>query len=125
MDITTFHELLQKHPSLSKRVFEMLVKRISYLTEHYVAAMHDSSITRLKTCLAYLYFEQLIDMKDNDLKQSAPLSIHQGEIASHIGFSRQMTNQLLGKLSQEGTIRIYRNTIVFLNARSLLNTIEI
>ena len=123
--IDVLRALLLRYPSLADRALTMLVRRVSFLTDRYLAGMYDNAASRLRVFLAQLYYEQLTDMKANKQGQSIPLQINQEAMASMVGVSRQTVNQLLHNLARDRIIKIHRDKIIFLNPDYLLNAVGI
>ena len=118
-----FKLFILKYPSMSERIIEALVKRVSYLLDSYLSFSCDSALDRLCKFLAYNYYQVLLEIKEKRLAVSLPQEINQSELATHLGISRQRTNELLHSLDKEKVIRVQRNTVVFLNPDYLLNYI--
>jgi len=125
ININNFWSLLVKYPSLMEMVIVWLVRRVSFLTDRYLSSVYDSAGSRLRMFLAYIYYEELINMKANKAVKSSALNINQQMLASIVGVSRQTVNQLLHNLDRDKIIKIHRNKIIFLDPNFLLDALEI
>ena len=90
------------------------------LTNH-VEELHFLDITgRLASRLARIAGEAGRAQPDGSIRLPSPLT--QGDLAAMIGCTRQSVNKLLGMFTDDGLIRLERDSIVVLDLEGLTRT---
>jgi CRP/FNR family transcriptional regulator len=97
-----FRELLEKHPDLTRAVIASLAFRLRRM----VMLVSELSLRDVRQRLLDLFRELAKDGKSFELDLS-----HQ-ELAARIGTVREIVSRMLGKLAQEGVIRIEGKTVM-------------
>lgn len=103
--VREFHEILDKHPEVGKAIIASLSKRLRRM----VMLVQELSLKDVRGRLADL----LLEMAGTANAVEMPLS-HQ-EIAARIGTVREIVTRTLGRMSQEGVIRVEGHTIHILD----------
>jgi CRP/FNR family cyclic AMP-dependent transcriptional regulator len=115
-----FRELLATEPAIRDALLAALAGELRRLTNH-VEELHFLDITgRLASRLARLATEGGRKQPDGSIRLPAPLT--QGDLAAMIGCTRQSVNKLLGMFTDDGLIRLDRDSIVVLELDGLLRT---
>jgi CRP/FNR family transcriptional regulator, cyclic AMP receptor protein len=115
-----FRELLATEPAIRDALLAALAAELRRLTNH-VEELHFLDITgRLASRLARLAGESGRKQPDGTIRLGAPLT--QGDLAAMIGCTRQSVNKLLGMFTDDGLIRLDRDSIVVLDLDGLLRT---
>jgi CRP/FNR family cyclic AMP-dependent transcriptional regulator len=112
-----FRQLLNDWPEIRDHVFAELARELRRLTYH-VEELHFLDIAgRLAARLARMAEEQGATVADGAIRLEGPIT--QGELAAMVGSTRQSVNKLLGYLTDDGLIRMDRDTIVVLDLAGL------
>lgn len=112
-----FRELLATEPAIVDALLASLASELRRLTNH-VEELHFLDITgRLASRLARLAAESGKKLTDGTIRLRAPLT--QGDLAAMIGCTRQSVNKLLGMFTDDGLIRLERDSIVVLDLERL------
>jgi CRP-like cAMP-binding protein len=115
-----FRDLLATEPAIRDALLAALAGELRRLTNH-VEELHFLDITgRLASRLARLANEGGRKQPDGTIRLGAPLT--QGDLAAMIGCTRQSVNKLLGMFTDDGLIRLDRDSIVVLDLDGLLRT---
>lgn len=113
-----FRELLATEPAIRDALLAALAGELRRLTNH-VEELHFLDITgRLASRLARLATESGKKLSDGSIRLGSPLT--QGDLAAMIGCTRQSVNKLLGMFTDDGLIRLERESIVVLDLDGLL-----
>lgn len=113
-----FRELLATEPAIRDALLASLAGELRRLTNH-VEELHFLDITgRLASRLARLATETGRRQPDGAIRLRAPLT--QGDLAAMIGCTRQSVNKLLGMFTDDGLIRLERDSIVVLDLDGLV-----
>jgi CRP/FNR family transcriptional regulator, cyclic AMP receptor protein len=113
-----FRELLATEPAIRDALLAALAGELRRLTNH-VEELHFLDITgRLASRLARLANESGKKLSDGTIRLGSPLT--QGDLAAMIGCTRQSVNKLLGMFTDDGLIRLERESIVVLDLDGLL-----
>ena len=112
-----FRELLDTEPAIRDALLASLAGELRRLTNH-VEELHFLDITgRLASRLARLASESGKKQPDGTVRLGSPLT--QGDLAAMIGCTRQSVNKLLGMFTDDGLIRLERESIVILDLDGL------
>jgi CRP-like cAMP-binding protein len=112
-----FRELLATEPAIRDAILAALAGELRRLTNH-VEELHFLDITgRLASRLARLAAETGRAQPDGSIRLGSPLT--QGDLAAMIGCTRQSVNKLLGMFTDDGLIRLERDSIVVLDLEGL------
>jgi CRP-like cAMP-binding protein len=112
-----FRELLATEPAIRDAILAALAGELRRLTNH-VEELHFLDITgRLASRLARLAAETGRAQPDGSIRLRSPLT--QGDLAAMIGCTRQSVNKLLGMFTDDGLIRLERDSIVVLDLEGL------
>jgi CRP-like cAMP-binding protein len=112
-----FRELLATEPAIVDALLVSLASELRRLTNH-VEELHFLDITgRLASRLARLAAESGKKLADETIRLRAPLT--QGDLAAMIGCTRQSVNKLLGMFTDDGLLRLERDSIVVLDLEGL------
>ena len=115
-----FRELLATEPAIRDALLASLAAELRRLTNH-VEELHFLDITgRLASRLARLANESGRTLPDGAIRLPSPLT--QGDLASMIGCTRQSVNKLRGMFTDDGLIRLDRDSIVVLDLDGLMKT---
>jgi CRP-like cAMP-binding protein len=115
-----FRELLGSEPAIRDALLVSLAAELRRLTNH-VEELHFLDITgRLASRLARLANESGRSLTDGSIRLPSPLT--QGDLAAMIGCTRQSVNKLLGMFTDDGLIRLDRDSIVVLDLDRLMKT---
>jgi len=113
-----FRELLATEPAIRDALLAAIAGELRRLTNH-VEELHFLDITgRLASRLARLAAESGTTLPDGSIRLRSPLT--QGDLAAMIGCTRQSVNKLLGMFTDDGLIRLDRDSIVVLDLDRLL-----
>jgi CRP/FNR family cyclic AMP-dependent transcriptional regulator len=113
-----FRELLATEPAIRDALLAAIAGELRRLTNH-VEELHFLDITgRLASRLARLAAESGTTLPDGSIRLRSPLT--QGDLAAMIGCTRQSVNKLLGMFTDDGLIRLDRESIVVLDLDRLL-----
>lgn len=114
-----FRELLDREPAIRDALLASLAGELRRLTNH-VEELHFLDITgRLASRLARLAAESGKKQPDGTVRLGSPLT--QGDLAAMIGCTRQSVNKLLGMFTDDGLIRVERDSIVVFDLDGLAN----
>ncbi len=112
-----FRELLATEPAIRDALLASLAGELRRLTNH-VEELHFLDITgRLASRLVRLATESGNEQDDGTVRLGSPLT--QGDLAAMIGCTRQSVNKLLGMFTDDGLIRLDRDSIVILDLDGL------
>ena len=112
-----FRELLATEPAIRDALLASLAGELRRLTNH-VEELHFLDITgRLASRLARLATDSGKRQPDGTIRLGSRLT--QGDLAAMIGCTRQSVNKLLGMFTDDGLIRLDRDTIVILDYEGL------
>jgi CRP/FNR family transcriptional regulator, cyclic AMP receptor protein len=115
-----FRELIASEPAIRDALLSSIAGELRRLTAH-VEELHFLDITgRLASRLARLAAESGKKLSDGSVRLGSPLT--QGDLAAMIGCTRQSVNKLLGMFTDDGLIRLERDSIVILDLDGLLRT---
>jgi CRP/FNR family cyclic AMP-dependent transcriptional regulator len=112
-----FRELLATEPAIRDTLLASIASELRRLTNH-VEELHFLDITgRLASRLTRLANDGGQRQPDGSIRLGAPLT--QGDLAAMIGCTRQSVNKLLGMFTDDGLIRLDRDSIVILDPEGL------
>jgi len=116
-----FRELIASQAQMREALLATLAAEVRRLTNH-VEELHFLDITgRLASRLVRLAAEGgSTRLPDGAIRLAGPLT--QGDLAAMIGCTRQSVNKLLGMFTDDGLIRLDRDSIVVLNLEGLSRT---
>ena len=114
-----FRELITTEPVMREALLATLAAEVRRLT-HHVEELHFLDITgRLASRLARISAEAgSTRLPDGSIRLAGPLT--QGDLAAMIGCTRQSVNKLLGMFTDDGLIRLERDSIVVVDLDGLL-----
>jgi CRP/FNR family transcriptional regulator len=107
--VDAFHRLLEGEPSLPRAVIATLSQRLRRM----VALVEELSLKAVRQRLADLILEL------SDGRDSFDLPWNNQELASRIGTVREIVSRAMGRMIQEGAIRLEGRTLVILDRRRL------
>jgi len=111
-----FLQLLATEPTIREAVLANMAAEVRRLTIH-VEELHFLDVTgRLAKCLVRLAEEGRRD-GDGGIRLRTPLN--QSELAAMVGCTRQSANRVIGQFTDDGLIRVDRESIVVLDLRGL------
>ena len=114
-----FRELLATEPAIRDALLASIAGELRRLTNH-VEELHFLDITgRLASRLARLAADSGAAQPDGSVRLKSPLT--QGDLAAMIGCTRQSVNKLLGMFTDDGLIRLERDSIVVLDLDGLVH----
>jgi len=112
-----FRELIATEPAVRDALLASIAGELRRLTNH-VEELHFLDITgRLASRLSRLALDGGKRLPDGSIRLAAPLT--QGDLAAMIGCTRQSVNKLLGIFTDDGLIRLDRDSIVVLDLEAL------
>jgi CRP-like cAMP-binding protein len=112
-----FRELIATEPAVRDALLASIAGELRRLTNH-VEELHFLDITgRLASRLSRLAVDGGKRLPDGSIRLAAPLT--QGDLAAMIGCTRQSVNKLLGIFTDDGLIRLDRDSIVVLDLEGL------
>jgi CRP-like cAMP-binding protein len=115
-----FRDLLATEPAIRDALLASLAGELRRLTNH-VEELHFLDITgRLASRLARLATDTGKRQPDGSIRLGSRLT--QGDLAAMIGCTRQSVNKLLGVFTDDGLIRLDRDSIVILDLERLAQT---
>lgn len=115
-----FRELLATEPAIRDALLASLAAELRRLTNH-VEELHFLDITgRLASRLARLAADTGRRQPDGTIRLGSRLT--QADLAAMIGCTRQSVNKLLGLFTDDGLIRLDRDSIVILDLDGLIRT---
>jgi CRP-like cAMP-binding protein len=115
-----FRDLLATEPAIRDALLASLAGELRRLTNH-VEELHFLDITgRLASRLARLATDTGKRQPDGSIRLGSRLT--QGDLAAMIGCTRQSVNKLLGVFTDDGLIRLDRDSIVILDLERLTQT---
>ncbi len=120
-----FRQLVNERVEVRDIVFAELARELRRLTNH-VEELHFLDIAgRLASLLVRMAEEQAGtaeggDPSPTELRLDGPIT--QGELAAMVGSTRQSVNKLLGYFTDDGLIRVDRDSIVILDLPGLQRT---
>ncbi len=114
-------KLLSRHWALSKRVMEILGRRLRYLGEQLESLTSCDVTTRLLKLLFYLSCQKRNGPTTRTASIIIPMKLTQEQIAAKIGSCQQTVSEILNQLEDDGLIRMSRNRreITILNPAKL------
>ena len=114
-----FRELIATEPAVRDALLASIASELRRLTNH-VEELHFLDITgRLASRLSRLSAEAgAVRLADGGIRLAGPLT--QGDLAAMIGCTRQSVNKLLGMFTDDGLIRLERDSIVVVDLDGLL-----
>ena len=120
-----FELIISRHPTLARRVIEVLSARVRYLTELMTNLAVCDTRSRLLRFIVYLCYNQLMVQGASNKPVAIGFGLSQQEIAHAVGASRQTVNEVLRSLNEEGIISVSKNEIVLLRPLDLLKFAEV
>lgn len=112
-----FRELLATEPAIRDALLASIAGELRRLTNH-VEELHFLDITgRLASRLVRIAGDAGTRQPDGSIRLRAPLT--QGDLAAMIGCTRQSVNKLLGMFTDDGLIRLERDSIIVLDLDGL------
>ena len=115
-----FRDLISAEPAIRDALFAALARELRRLTIH-VEELHFLDITgRLASRLARLAADSGKRQPDGTIRLGSRLT--QADLAAMIGCTRQSVNKLLGMFTDDGLIRLDRDSIVILDIDGLART---
>jgi CRP/FNR family transcriptional regulator, cyclic AMP receptor protein len=112
-----FRDLIANEPVVRDALLASLAAELRRLTTH-VEELHFLDITgRLAACLARLATDGGIALPDGAVQLKTSLT--QGDLASMVGSTRQSVNKLLRQFTDDGYLRLERDSIVVTDLEGL------
>ncbi len=124
MDIEreAFLRLMFDHPLLSRRVIEVLGKRIRYLSGQLENLMTCGVPTRLLKLLLCLSHDEIAQAKGGPAE--VPVRLTQGQIAAMTGSCQQTISETLATFEKRGLIRVSRQRITLLDPGAIIMALD-
>ncbi|MBT4286234.1 MAG: Crp/Fnr family transcriptional regulator [Deltaproteobacteria bacterium] len=119
-----FETLLDKHHLFSKRIIQVLGKRIRYLGQTIENLMVCDVATRLAKLLVYLTLDVLSDQESWESPTSVPISLTQEQMADMTGSCQQTISETLKCFQDKGMIKMDKKRIIIHNPLSLLSCVR-
>ena len=116
--------LLSHHYALATRVMDVLGRRIRYLCEQIENLMVCDVTTRLLKILVYLSYPALAEHYSDNEPVTIPVKLTQEHLAAMIGSCQQTVSEILGRLVEDGMIRVDRKGITLLHPAETLSCID-
>ena len=117
-----FLELMLSQPMLSRRVIEVLGRRIRYLSQQLENVMTCGVPTRLLKLLLCLSHDEVALAKGGPA--DVPVRLTQGQIASMTGSCQQTVSETLAAFEQRGLIKVTRQRITLLDPGAILEELS-
>jgi len=118
-----FEKLLMDSPTLTRRMMEVMGRRIRFLNEQVQDFMHRGVSERLLKLFVCLSYEQILQALPQNRPVPLPLRITQEEMASMIGSCQQTVSAALRAIQDKGLIAVEKREITLLNSRAILTTL--
>lgn len=119
-----FEKLLDTHTVVTKRVMQILGRRLRYLGEQIEGLMSSDVRSRLIKLLVQIAYERLSDERSWTLPVKMPIKLTQEQMASMTGSCQQTISCILGELQEEGHISVCHREITIINPLLLLHGVE-
>ena len=117
-----FLELLLAQPMLSRRVIEVLGRRIRYLSQQLENVMTCGVPTRLLKLLLCLSHDEVAMARGGPA--DVPVRLTQGQIASMTGSCQQTVSETLAAFEQRGLIKVSRQRITLLDPGAIMEELS-
>jgi len=117
-----FLSLMLSHPLLSRRVIEVLGKRIRYLSEQLENVMTCGVGTRLLKLLLCLSHDEIAQARGGPA--DVPVRLTQGQIAAMTGSCQQTVSETLAAFEQRGLISVSRRRIRLLDPGAIVDALS-
>lgn len=109
-----FENLLIEHSKFSKRIIQVLGRRIRYLGQTIEDLMVCDVTTRLAKLLLYLSLDAMSNTEATESPVGLPVSLTQEQMASMTGSCQQTISETLKSFQEKGMIKIEKRRIVIL-----------
>lgn len=120
LDKSDFETLLDRHSGFSRRVIQVLGRRIRYLGQTIENLMVCDVTTRLAKLLVYLSIDRLSDQSAWESPVDVPVALTQEQMAAMTGSCQQTISETLKLFQENGMIQMEKKRIILLNPLSLL-----
>ena len=117
-----FLALMLEHPMLSRRVIEVLGRRIRYLSGQLENLMTCGVPTRLLKLLLCLSHDEIAQAKGGPA--DVPVRLTQGQIAAMTGSCQQTVSETLAAFEQQGLIEVSRRRIRLLDPEAIVEALS-
>ena len=124
MNKHAFEKFLDARPLVTKRVVQVLGRRLRYLGEQIEGLMSSDVRGRLIKLLVHLAHEKLPNERSWTLPVKIPVKLTQEQMASMTGSCQQTISKLLGDLQEEGHISVCHRELTIVNPLLLLHEVE-
>jgi CRP/FNR family transcriptional regulator len=111
-----------EHPMLSRRVIEVLGRRIRYLSGQLENLMTCGVPTRLLKLLLCLSHDEIAQAKGGPA--DVPVRLTQGQIAAMTGSCQQTVSETLAAFEQQGLIEVSRRRIRLLDPEAIVEALS-
>lgn len=122
VDRDAFLGLMGSHPLFSRRVVEVLGRRIRYLTEQLESIMTCEVATRLLKLLVCLSHDEIAQARGKPVE--VPVRLTQEQMAAMTGSCQQTVSETLAAFEERGLIRVTRRSITLLDPGAVLDALE-
>lgn len=122
VDRAAFLGLMHAHPLFSRRVVEVLGRRIRYLTEQLESIMTCEVATRLLKLLVCLSHDEIAQARGAPV--DVPVRLTQEQMAAMTGSCQQTVSETLASFEERGLIKVTRQRITLLDADGILAALE-
>lgn len=117
-----FLALMLDHPMLSRRVIEVLGRRIRYLSGQLENLMTCGVPTRLLKLLLCLSHDEIAQARGGPAE--VPVRLTQGQIASMTGSCQQTVSETLSSFEARGLIAVSRQRITLLDPGAIMEALS-
>lgn len=121
VDRDAFLALMHSHPLFSRRVVEVLGRRIRYLTEQLESIMTCEVATRLLKLLVCLSHDEIAQARGRPV--DVPVRLTQEQMASMTGSCQQTVSETLTNFEERGLINVSRGRITLLDTDAILEAL--
>lgn len=116
-----FLGLMGTHPLFSRRVVEVLGRRIRYLTEQLESIMTCEVATRLLKLLVCLTHDEIAQARGKPV--DVPVRLTQEQMAAMTGSCQQTVSETLAHFEERGLISVARGRITLLDPDGILEAL--
>ncbi|MDL2307543.1 Crp/Fnr family transcriptional regulator [Desulfovibrio sp. OttesenSCG-928-C06] len=118
-----FEQLLMSSPVLTRRMMEVMGRRVRFLNEQMQDLMSKGVAERLLKLFVCLSYEQLLQNLPENKPVPLGLRLTQEEMGAMIGSCQQTISQTLHALQKKGFISLKGRSIAMENPRALLEAL--
>ncbi|MBT8229689.1 MAG: Crp/Fnr family transcriptional regulator [Bacteroidia bacterium] len=117
-----FEQLMSKHYQLTRKIMNVLGRRLRYLGEQMENLMICDVHTRIAKMMLYLV-HHAFEKSDPEQPVTVPLNLSQTQIASMTGSCQQTVSNAIKKMNETGLIRLEKRLLTIKNPAKLMEFI--